>query len=402
MKSRWWWVRVARGVAVAVVILVLGLTALVHIQQRVLRWRAERLLADIRAIEMGKSTWADAQRVMNRWGAWGMWDGPCSAESCAYQIAIRDGSHALSTYFWTGTRSITRSEGHPYGRWELGLYSLLGGRVSQVYASIRVDHGIIWTKSYTVFTARDLLSDDVLIADAEGRTRFTPDLDWSSLRHHLEYSISASGPCAGCRDGACTVCAMIESKFTPFTDRVTSDELFDFNLDCITKWLRCNEPREIMPAAWRLYQKDDPGQNSDSWDWPNCRVPVEAIVRDNRFALRTRVEEVKVSTEEDGRIRYEARLRALANLKGDAMKAQSELAPKLERMRLGWSDTVLPGGVKASDVKAGDQMILLFEELPAADMIGFADSLCSYVPDTAENRAAVQRGIERDALVEGR
>src|SRR6516164_8938632 len=101
MKSHRRWARVLRVVAVAAAILVFGLAAFVNVQQRVLRWRAERLLEDIRAIQMGKSTWADAQRLMTRWGAWGMWDGSCTAEACEYQIVLRDVSQAMPSYFWT-------------------------------------------------------------------------------------------------------------------------------------------------------------------------------------------------------------------------------------------------------------------------------------------------------------
>jgi hypothetical protein len=43
----------------------------VQIQQRMLRWRAERLLAEIHQTRLYQSTWADAQQLMHRWGAWG-------------------------------------------------------------------------------------------------------------------------------------------------------------------------------------------------------------------------------------------------------------------------------------------------------------------------------------------
>ncbi|WP_157466474.1 hypothetical protein [Edaphobacter aggregans] len=60
----------------------------VQIQQRMLRWRAERLLADMHQIRLYQSTWADAQRLMHRWGAWGHYDGSCTAESCKYEIEM--------------------------------------------------------------------------------------------------------------------------------------------------------------------------------------------------------------------------------------------------------------------------------------------------------------------------
>jgi hypothetical protein len=400
MKSRARWFGILRLFVIAVGILVFGLVAAVCIQQRILRWRAEQLLADIRQIQMGKSTWADAQRLMNRWGAWGMWDGSCSSESCKYQIALQDISRAGGLYFWTGTRNLTRSERREYKDWQLRMYSILGGRATQVYASIGAKNGFIWTKSDTVSTTRNISASDFLIGDAEGTTRFVPNIEWELLGSHPEYSIRAAGPCTGCQDGACTICEMIETRFTPFADSGVVDNLSDFNLSCITKWLRCSEPREIMPKAWKMYRQDDSVRRGESVDWPRCRIPIEVAARDYRFALLTQVEDVKAVPEPDGFIRYEARLNPLEDLKGNAMHGQNGLASYLRRVRLGWSDTVLPGGIAASTVKAGDRMMLLFGELPARDIIGIGETACSHVPDTEQNRKAVQRGIDRHRLAD--
>jgi hypothetical protein len=57
----------------------------VQIQQRMLRCRAERLLADMHQIRLYQSTWADAQRLMNRWGAWGRYNGGCTSEKLYIQ-----------------------------------------------------------------------------------------------------------------------------------------------------------------------------------------------------------------------------------------------------------------------------------------------------------------------------
>ena len=60
----------------------------VQTQQRMLRWRAERLLADMHQIRLYQSTWADAQRLMHRWGTWGHYNGSCTSESCTYNISL--------------------------------------------------------------------------------------------------------------------------------------------------------------------------------------------------------------------------------------------------------------------------------------------------------------------------
>jgi hypothetical protein len=60
----------------------------VQIQQRTLRWRAERLSADMHQIRLHQSTWTDAQQLMHRWGGWGHYDGSCTAASCMYEIEM--------------------------------------------------------------------------------------------------------------------------------------------------------------------------------------------------------------------------------------------------------------------------------------------------------------------------
>ena len=85
-----WHMRTLRVVCAAGLVLVVLAFCAVQFQQRLMRWRAERLLADIRQIQMGHSTWSDAQRLMHRWGASGRWEGSCTSQRCDYQIVLQD------------------------------------------------------------------------------------------------------------------------------------------------------------------------------------------------------------------------------------------------------------------------------------------------------------------------
>jgi hypothetical protein len=66
MTFRLPWRRILRVVALSFLVLLAGLAAFVQIQQHILRWRAERLLADIRQIQMGEGDWTSASRFMKR------------------------------------------------------------------------------------------------------------------------------------------------------------------------------------------------------------------------------------------------------------------------------------------------------------------------------------------------
>src|SRR5215469_15332375 len=88
-----WAVRIVCLAGGVFLFLVLLAFLAVQIQQRTLRWRAERLLADMHQIRLYQSTWADAQRLMHRWGAWGHYDGSCTGASCTYKIELDNSIH---------------------------------------------------------------------------------------------------------------------------------------------------------------------------------------------------------------------------------------------------------------------------------------------------------------------
>lgn len=402
MASHVRWGLIVRIAAIAVLAPVVCLAAYVPIQQHILRWRAERLLADIRQIQMGKSTWAGAQRLMTKWGAWGKCEGSCGAEYCEYSIMLPDTLQELTNHFLEQTQSEKQEERHFYWGWELRLYSVLGGRISQIHASIRVKNGIIWTKSYALYTASSFYEygvEEFLIGSAYGTTRFANSVDRPTLNLHPEYSLTAAGRCEGCDDGFCTVCQMIQAVSTPFANPGIVDQLFEFNLGCISNWWQCNEPKEIMPTVWRLYKHDREllakrSKQMGERDWARCDSPIDTLGRDYAFALLTEVAKIQTSPD-SGLTKYVASLRGLKSLKNRAAFGAALLKEPL----IGWSDAILPGGIRMAQLKPGSQIILLFEKSPddRTTWSTYPD-YCSYVPNTDENRAAIESGIARDAL----
>ena len=127
------------GWAVGFVLLLLLLVfSAVQIEQRMLRWHAERLSAEMHQIRLYQSTWGDAQRLMLKWGAWGHYDGSCTVSSCQYEIEME--SSGFST---------PRAPRHVWLDWlfthdRLNLYSWLGGQGSAFQASFTVHDGTIW------------------------------------------------------------------------------------------------------------------------------------------------------------------------------------------------------------------------------------------------------------------
>jgi len=144
MTFRKWAVRIVLFVGGIVLSLVLIAFLAVQTQQRILRWHAERLMADMHQIRLYQSTWADAQRLMHRWGAWGHYDGSCTATSCKYEIRIVNSSFydpQVRGYIWSDWLFQ-----HDY----LDLYEWLGGRSAEAFGSFSVNNGIVSKKIVSV------------------------------------------------------------------------------------------------------------------------------------------------------------------------------------------------------------------------------------------------------------
>ncbi len=116
----------------------------VQYQQWMLRWRAEQLVADMQKINLNQSIWSDAQQLMHRWGAWGHYDGSCTAISCKYEIRIVNSSFydpQVRGYIWSDWLFQ-----HDY----LDLYEWLGGRSAEAFGSFSVNNGIVSKKIVSV------------------------------------------------------------------------------------------------------------------------------------------------------------------------------------------------------------------------------------------------------------
>src|SRR5579862_2986889 len=62
----------------------------VQVSERIMRHRAERLVEEMRQLEVNKSTWDDLQGIRTHWGAWGDYEGDCTAKKCDYRIDFED------------------------------------------------------------------------------------------------------------------------------------------------------------------------------------------------------------------------------------------------------------------------------------------------------------------------
>ncbi|QNI37445.1 hypothetical protein [Edaphobacter albus] len=317
----------------------------VQIQQRMLRWRAERLLADMHQIRLYQSTWADAQRLMHRWGAWGYYDGSCTAASCKYEIEL------------ASIASYSRHVSHAWLIWllrhdRLNLYQWFGGRVSVFHASFTVRDGTIWRESTAMAVSvprkrmkRVTNADTILTFD---------DFDWTlsvgagsyqrlhrtlenwflfmggdeSLAGHPYYKVGRPG---GCK----VLCQIVSVYYSTRTPPAEIERLTSYDFSCFTRFHPCARIVDLLPAAeeWHLYDseyesgptvpfpKERPlSEYSEPKPIPCSKIPVWAQARDARYVLSVEALSTKIvkNQEDDRKYRKAATVRVVNSLKEPA------------------------------------------------------------------------------------
>jgi hypothetical protein len=343
MTFRKWAVRVVRLAGVVVVSLVLITFLAVQIQQRMLRWHAERLLADMHQVRLYQSTWADAQRLMHRWGAWGHYDGSCTAASCKYEIEM----DSIDRY-------NPRVPRHAWVDWllshdRLNLYQWFGGRASAVRASFTVHDGTIWRESTAMGVSvprrrmRRVTGVDTILNDDDfdwtlsvgagsyqrlHQTLGTPFMSMGgdeSLAGHPYYKVRRP---SGCK----VLCQIVSVYYSTRTPPAEIERLTSYDFSCFTRFNPCARIVDLLPAAeeWHLY--DDEYESSPTVPLPRPRpfpgpplplpppcsnIPVWAQARDAHYVLAVEALSTKIVKNQEDYHDYRnvAKVRVVNSLK---------------------------------------------------------------------------------------
>lgn len=254
MRSlRLWIVRVVVGFAIAITI---SLTV-VQVGQKIVRRRAERLLSEMRALEVGKSTWKDLQGIQTRWGAWGHFKGDCNASNCDYLISFTDwiGNGIDAVSYFAQTADYLRS----------GAAAVLHDHLPEVFADISVHDGEVDKTSFMVSTAvpkgdgpgwngdgpepegyfEYKSGSYALLAVAKSVEGPLAPVYGPEATSHPEYRMQPPGGCEGCMG--------FDTEYTAATRPEDVTWLTGFDLSCMTRWSPCTVSSDLMPEAWRRY-----------------------------------------------------------------------------------------------------------------------------------------------------
>lgn len=398
--------RVLRIASVSLLVPIAALFAMVQGQQWLLRYRAYRLMADMRQLRLYESTWEDAQRLMNRWGAWGHYDGSCSAAYCQYRVRLNDLSNTDSPFAtWVASHGGFR------------LYDLLGGRAARIVASFSIQDGRVLREELGVLVSTTRVgnwygSEEyplTLIVQTKSRSRLKQSqVDWWIMGDDEQLAIHPyfkAGRPGGCKIN-CEEAVVTYSTRTPFKD---IDRLTSFNLSCLTRLAPCKELDQLLPAAsdWRLYKDEDVDlRRIETAAHKPCDIPLWAIARDARYALAVTGFSAVKQQRSDAGSKYEievAKVKINTILKGtppwpllsivtaypySGYANEADTAGYVEHLAPRRSYIVFPVGDDRKDQKLTEDSSMRLDR-------------CDVWEDTPENRHLVESGIAQNDSFQG-
>jgi hypothetical protein len=398
--------------AAALVVLVLAY-AIVQFQQNLLRWRAERLMDDMHRVRLYQSNWVDAQRMMDRWGAWGQYDGSCTAKDCRYSIQLTDGSERAARYLSSDWRErLIRLNAYSLYRW-------LGGRYTVVqFAFIVQDGAILRTEFYVNVQVPPKLLDFedegyVLIVGAKSQQALSDTEGGGHVKGSADELAQHPYFKAG-RPGGCENCLMVGITYSTRTPQAQVEELTSFDMSCLTRFFSCKMPEDLLPAAkeWHIYHDDEQyaiDQQSKSMLPQPCDIPLWALARDSGTVLV--VDDISVSQVESDDYKYElAKAQLVTLLKGTP---HWPVGSKLNIHVFGGRMNFLPFQL-AEHLAPGKRYLILPSETvygaptrysrpdddPSDDpQIGLPR--CGVWEDTPENRRELEKGFAQNDNLRG-
>jgi hypothetical protein len=384
--------RAIRFAAHSLFALLMATVIYIPLQQRLLRHRAERLLADIHGLQMGKSTWLDAQQLISQWGAWGKYEGTCTAKRCSYQIELDDAIEKLNGRY---TNTFVLNFWNCCVNWIAYPYEFLGGKTAMVFGRFEVINGTVWAKDYTlivyVWSKDDPDGYQYLLMGRAATVWRTSGFNAIHNPAHPEYVIGRPGGCEGC--------SSIYTRYTPYADPNDVNALLEFNLDCLTRRSSCLDVKDIMPSVTVRYEEQNKIRdktaeaNHDPSDI--CSSSPEFLGRDQANVVLTQVDSVQKDTQRKKDL--EVSFRLIQPLKRGTHWKSGNI------MLVTVADDWLARQTADHGSIVGKKFILPFEGL-YPDVTGPYMNVgpCGPIPMTEQNLGDIKRGIQKDIFPESR
>jgi hypothetical protein len=274
MATVWNGWKLCKWVLTSLLLIYLVLLAAVQISQRITRRRAEHLLSDLRGLQLERSSWSDAQALMQRWGRWGAYKGTCDADHCEYEIQ----------FDWTGMvpRPIVISEPFfdLFSRSVQMATSVLGAHLPYVEGGFQLRNNLVIGTWFSLGT--EVRGGGSLFSRVIGtRTRdLEPYHLWPEKDPHSEYRTVLRTGTLG----------YFFTEFTAATKQEDVEWLTAVDFSCITRWVPCREMGDLLPSAWAKFTAERKRVSAIRERIANCAYPLEDLVEASEHVALVQVE----------------------------------------------------------------------------------------------------------------
>lgn len=353
-------------------------------------------MADMHRIRLYQTTWAEAQALMRKWGAWGHWDGTCTADDCEYAVSL-----GVPLFWEDGKENPGWLSRFLFPR----AIILPGGRFAGLQATFTVHQGTVWRTGEKIavdvpprWFSRDLQDGgDTLLLKVKSRQQLNPEVRGDrilgSMDQLAEHPYFVSGSPSGCE-----ICLAGEVTYSTRTPQWQIDELTNFNFSCFTRWQPCRFLRDLYPEAdrWQtmgwMFDVGRP-RKMPVPTASECDIPGWALGRD--FNSVSEVEALTVESVKDERyaaprLKEEVKVKVLLTIKGS-------------RRMEGLTVNAYPFAGNSDDfdyevpehMQVGRRYLLLWQDEGSDRPLppGFALERCGVQADTPEVREELKKGF---------
>jgi hypothetical protein len=329
--------------------------AAIRVDQYLLRRNAERLLADLKSLELRKSTYHDARKVIDRWKIIHQ-EGPCEPNRCEVEIGVGDFLGRRWKFFERHQRLLQ-------------VWRMLGGRQADIDGYIRVRRDVVWGKGIRA----GILSDSAGHEDGVylvGRMGTKSPSFISPL--HPEYEVGIGRHTTG------AFSVGVYANFTPYADPADIDRLMDIDFSCLTRWHSCQTGANIAPTAWNEAAAETEKTAARNFAELTCNSGIiRVLARESRRAVIGEVNRVSL---------YPSFANVKILLKDDLKQYNlSDLSA--------FQDYFLSESLPVKE-KLGDRYVLFFRYKDRLYLDQY--NACALLPATKENIETVRRGVAED------
>jgi hypothetical protein len=249
--------RAALFTAMSAAILVASVSVYLRIEQYRFRRQAERLLSDMRELELEKASAEKVKVVVSEWGfeQWRDPKNPCTEDECIYRFQLVPKpaqGHIFSDPFISELMALPLE-------W-------LGLRPAVVHARAQIRGRILTSVSFSVWTlGRGCDGQGRLECTLMGFAKTEPrGTGWSSHQQpdvklkqsllHPNYLVGAFSKWLNADTGG-SPAVIVWAEFSPDANTEDVSRLMQFDLSCLTRLLSCSE-RDLMPTVWTQSVED--------------------------------------------------------------------------------------------------------------------------------------------------